>query len=51
LSLVGSCSAAFVGSIIFIGKFHMDAILNATLAGGVAIGAVCDVIIVNIYFN
>ena len=46
LSLTGSCLSTFVFSAIYNqGKFHMEDILNATLAGGVVIGAACDLIV------
>jgi ammonium transporter Rh len=46
LSLTGSCISTFITSAIYNeGKFHMEDILNATLAGGVVIGSACDVII------
>ena len=45
LSLTGSCVSTFVVSSIYNeGKFHMEDILNASLAGGVVIGSACDVI-------
>lgn len=39
LSLTGSCIAAFCVSIMVRNKLNMDDVLNATIAGGVAIGA------------
>lgn len=45
LSLTGSCVSTFMVSALYNeGKFHMEDILNATLAGGVVIGAACDII-------
>ena len=42
LSIISSClTAVFVGS-IYHGKFSMDIVLNATLAGGVGIGTASD---------
>ena len=46
LSLTGSCLSTFIFSALFNqGKFHMEDILNATLAGGVVIGSACDLIV------
>lgn len=47
LSLCGSCFAAFLASYYFRkeNKFAMVDIQNATLAGGVAMGACCDLMI------
>jgi ammonium transporter Rh len=44
LSLTGSCVAAFIASYLIRGdnKFNMVDVQNATLAGGVALGAACD---------
>lgn len=39
ISLTGSCLAAFIISALVREKFSIEDILNATLAGGVAIGA------------
>ena len=45
LSLTGSCTSAFMVSAYYNeGKFYMEDILNATLAGGVVIGSACDII-------
>jgi ammonium transporter Rh len=46
LSLCGSCIAAFIASrLLRGGKFDMEDIQNATLAGGVAVGSSADLII------
>jgi ammonium transporter Rh len=45
LSLIGSTVSTFIFSSFYRDKFHMKDILNATLAGGVAIGAGADVIL------
>ena len=43
--IIGSCIGAYVTSIIlYKGKFQMDHILNATLAGGVVMGAGADLL-------
>ena len=44
LSLTGSCLTAFSMSKIMRGKLDMEDILNATLAGGVIIGASSSII-------
>lgn len=44
LSLTGSCLGSFTLSTIVRGKFSMEDILNASLAGGVIIGAPCGII-------
>jgi ammonium transporter Rh len=44
LSLTGSCVAAFATSAIVKAKFTMEYLLNATLAGGVVIGATAGLI-------
>ena len=46
LSLTGSCIGTFATSALLKNKFNMEHILNATLAGGVAIGAPAS-----IFFN
>lgn len=43
-SLTGSCIAAFAISILVRKKLNMDDILNATLAGGVAVGSAASLI-------
>jgi ammonium transporter Rh len=46
ISITGSCVMVFLLTPFFKeGKFHMEFILNATLAGGVTIGSVADIII------
>jgi len=45
LSLVGSAFATMVCSYYFRGKFEMEDLQNATLAGGVAIGSSSDLVI------
>ena len=45
VSLTGSCLSTFVMSALIREKFSMEDILNATLAGGVAIGAPAGVVI------
>jgi len=43
LALSGSCVTAFAFSALFNhGKFEMEDVLNATLAGGVVVGSTCD---------
>lgn len=44
LALTGSCIATFIFSIIFRGRLHMDDVLNATIAGGVAIGSSASIL-------
>jgi ammonium transporter Rh len=44
LALTGSCLSAFAFSIFYRGKFCMDDVLNATIAGGVAIGSAASFI-------
>lgn len=44
LSLTGSCVAALIFSGLLGHKFEMEDILNATLAGGVIIGAPCGIL-------
>jgi ammonium transporter Rh len=45
ISLVGSCLATFMTSAFLKSKFTMEHILNATLSGGVVIGAAAGLII------
>jgi ammonium transporter Rh len=45
LSLTGSCLATFITSAAVKSKFTMEHILNATLAGGVVIGATAGIIL------
>ena len=45
LSLTGSCISTFVASQILRGKLEMEDILNASLAGGVAVGSSSDLVI------
>ena len=43
--IIGSCLGAyFMSTILYKGKFQMDHILNATLAGGVVMGAGADIL-------
>lgn len=44
ISLTGSCLATFIVSSLIHEKFNIEHILNATLAGGVAIGAPSGVV-------
>lgn len=44
LGIVGSVLSAACTSRILFGKLDMEIVLNATLAGGVAIGSSCDLI-------
>jgi len=44
IGIVGSVLSAACTSRIFFGKLDMEIVLNATLAGGVAIGSSCDLI-------
>jgi ammonium transporter Rh len=45
LSICASCIIVFLLTLLFRdGKFHMENILNATLAGGVVVGASADII-------
>lgn len=44
-SIIGSCIGAYIlSTVMFKGKFQMDQILNATLAGGVVMGASADIL-------
>lgn len=45
LGIVGSVLSAACTSRILFGKLDMEIVLNATLAGGVAIGSSCDLIV------
>ncbi len=46
ISLTSSTlAAAWIAKLNFKGKLDMEIILNATLAGGVVIGAACDIIV------
>ena len=45
LALTGSCMTTFVVSRIAFGKLNMELVLNATLAGGVAIGTSSDLVV------
>jgi ammonium transporter Rh len=45
LSMAGSCFTTFAISKIFRGKFAMVDLQNASLAGGVAVGAAADMMI------
>lgn len=50
LALTSSCMGAFLTSSLFNeGKFHMEDILNATLAGGVIIGSSSDLVVDAVY--
>ena len=43
LALTASCCTAFATSSLYHkGKFDMEDVLNATLAGGVIVGSTCD---------
>jgi ammonium transporter Rh len=43
-SLTGSCLTAISLSKFMRGKFEIEDVLNATLAGGVVIGSVCSIV-------
>ena len=42
LAMVGSCMGSVFTARIFLGKLDMEILLNATLAGGVAVGSSVD---------
>ena len=44
MALTGSCLATFATTSLMRKKFNMEDILNATLAGGVAIGSSCVIV-------
>ena len=44
LSLTGSCISSFITALAWHKKFDMEIVLNATLAGGVAIGSSADIV-------
>ena len=44
LSITASCLVAVYVSRLVLGKIDMEVLLNATLAGGVVMGASCDMI-------
>jgi len=44
LAIGSSCMGGAITSRIIFGKLEMEIMLNATLAGGVAIGSSCDLI-------
>ena len=44
LAIVGSVLSACMTSRILFGKLDMEIVLNATLAGGVAVGSSCDMV-------
>lgn len=44
LAMIGSCISSFITARILTGKLEMDAILNATLAGGVGVGTSSDMV-------
>lgn len=45
LAISGSCMGAAATSRVLFGKLDMEIILNATLAGGVAIGSAADLVV------
>ena len=49
LSITASALTSCFISTLMLGKFDMEVMLNATLAGGVAIGTSCDLLTYSIY--
>ena len=45
LSITGSCLVSSFVARVWTGKFDMEVILNSSLAGGVIMGAGCDIIV------
>lgn len=44
LSLIGSCIAMFIFSILLRGELHMRDVLSASVAGGIIIGSSCNLL-------